>query len=291
MFEHLVEGCQCVGKPCSQCKEVKCHEAFYLDARGKYGRYAHCKACHSLYHQNKREHRLAGMKAYRESHQEDLKQKNRDHYINNKEHYQDYQRAYSASHREQIELYRNRSDIKERARVTRKEYDSRPGIQEKRRDRVRNLYRNHGNAYHYSRRPDVRVRKNTWTRNYRSRPEAQKHIQAYMRVYRSRPEARERHHIHDANRRARKNAASGTHTLQQIQELLKRQDYRCYYAACGRAKFEKRSGRYVYHIDHVIPLSRGGSNDISNLVLACPVCNLKKHNKYPWEFPAGGRLL
>jgi hypothetical protein len=34
-----------------------------------------------------------------------------------------------------------------------------------------------------------------------------------------------------------------------------------------------------YHIDHVIPLSFGGTNNIGNLVLACPPCNLKAGSK------------
>lgn len=33
------------------------------------------------------------------------------------------------------------------------------------------------------------------------------------------------------------------------------------------------------HVDHVIPISRGGSNDEDNLVAACPACNLSKHAK------------
>jgi 5-methylcytosine-specific restriction endonuclease McrA len=39
-----------------------------------------------------------------------------------------------------------------------------------------------------------------------------------------------------------------------------------------------------YHIDHIIPVSRGGSNGRGNIALACPSCNLRKHNKTAEEF-------
>lgn len=32
-------------------------------------------------------------------------------------------------------------------------------------------------------------------------------------------------------------------------------------------------------IDHVVPLSRGGADDVTNAVTACPKCNISKHNK------------
>src|SRR5258708_6904879 len=35
------------------------------------------------------------------------------------------------------------------------------------------------------------------------------------------------------------------------------------------------------HIDHVAPLSKGGSNDEDNLVLTCSRCNLKKGGRTP----------
>ncbi len=84
-------------------------------------------------------------------------------------------------------------------------------------------------------------------------------------------------------RRARLRNAQGSHTAQDIQEQHKRQKGKCYW--CG-SKLPKR-----YHIDHVIPLSRGGSNDASNLVIACQKCNLSKHDRLPHEWPRGGRLL
>lgn len=39
-----------------------------------------------------------------------------------------------------------------------------------------------------------------------------------------------------------------------------------------------------WDIDHLYPFSRGGSNDISNLVPACTRCNQTKHNKTVDEF-------
>src|SRR5258708_16498057 len=84
-------------------------------------------------------------------------------------------------------------------------------------------------------------------------------------------------------RRARERNARGTHTVQDIQSQYERQKGRCYYCKCTLPK--------QYHVDHVIPLSRGGSNDPSNLVIACRRCNESKHNKLLHEWPQGGRLF
>lgn len=47
-----------------------------------------------------------------------------------------------------------------------------------------------------------------------------------------------------------------------------------------------------YHVDHYQPLSKGGEHRISNLVIACPTCNLRKNAKDPLEFAASvGRLF
>lgn len=75
-------------------------------------------------------------------------------------------------------------------------------------------------------------------------------------------------------RRARKIAASGTHSAAEIKDLIDKQKGKCWYCA---VKLKK------YHVDHRIPLARGGSNGIENIVIACPPCNLRKGAKMPWE--------
>jgi 5-methylcytosine-specific restriction endonuclease McrA len=43
-------------------------------------------------------------------------------------------------------------------------------------------------------------------------------------------------------------------------------------------------GDKAQHLDHVIPLSRGGTHGIGNLVPACLFCNSSKHDKYVTEW-------
>ena len=56
-------------------------------------------------------------------------------------------------------------------------------------------------------------------------------------------------------------------------------------AAIGAASPHKKR----YHVDHVIPLSKGGSDGRENIVISCPSCNMSKKDKMPEVF--AGRLL
>lgn len=59
--------------------------------------------------------------------------------------------------------------------------------------------------------------------------------------------------------------------------VFQRDNYTCVY--CGQ-----KGG--VLHCDHIEPVSRGGSDDITNLATACPPCNLSKGTKSAGEFLA-----
>lgn len=57
-------------------------------------------------------------------------------------------------------------------------------------------------------------------------------------------------------------------------KILKRDHYKC--AKCGRSPATHRD---IYlHIDHILPFSKNGSNEIENLQTLCQKCNLGKNN-------------
>ena len=46
-----------------------------------------------------------------------------------------------------------------------------------------------------------------------------------------------------------------------------------------------------FEIDHILPRSRGGQTDLSNVALACPHCNARKWAHIDGEDPESGQLV
>lgn len=56
-------------------------------------------------------------------------------------------------------------------------------------------------------------------------------------------------------------------------DVFERDDYRC--QMCGRTVDDG----IKLHIDHIVPFSKGGSNEMDNLQVLCHECNLAKHDR------------
>lgn len=79
-----------------------------------------------------------------------------------------------------------------------------------------------------------------------------------------------------AKRRTQKRAGGGKLSKDILARLLEAQKHLC--ACCG----VPLNG--VYHLDHKVPLSRGGTNTDDNVQLLLPVCNLKKYTMTHEEY-------
>lgn len=58
-------------------------------------------------------------------------------------------------------------------------------------------------------------------------------------------------------------------------DVLKRDQYRC--RICGRSS--RQDPELVLHVDHIVPVARGGLTELTNLQTLCQACNLGKSAK------------
>ncbi len=79
--------------------------------------------------------------------------------------------------------------------------------------------------------------------------------------------------VHKHRRRSRERNATGTFNANDLTRLFSAQSGCCVYC-------KDNLGR-KYHVDHIVPLSKGGSNDPANLQLLCASCNLSKAARDP----------
>src|SRR5260221_10770205 len=289
-------------KRCTKCDKEKpaTTEFFYREKYNKDGLKGSCKKCVEEY-RNRPERKVrdrATQQALRSRPEVQARQraKRQEYYSRpeikerrkayrrrpeQKEYGRSYAQEYRRSHPEAMKAYRKRPETKAREYVYQQEY---------RRSHPETKVRDRAYAQEYHRRPEVQTREYIWRQEYYHRPEVQARQQAWHRLpearahrqeYHRRPEIRQRWRAHKHTRRARERGAEGYWTPQDIQNILKGQRGKC--AECKK-KLEK------YHIDHIVPLTRDGSNWPYNLQLLCPTCNLKKGNKLPHEFYESGQM-
>jgi 5-methylcytosine-specific restriction endonuclease McrA len=73
-----------------------------------------------------------------------------------------------------------------------------------------------------------------------------------------------------------KKRAKGSFTKEEWVNLKRKYGNKCW--KCGTLETEK-----ILTVDHIMPLSKGGTNFIINIQPLCLRCNMKKHAKLPTE--------
>jgi hypothetical protein len=78
--------------------------------------------------------------------------------------------------------------------------------------------------------------------------------------------------LHEATRRAQKNKSFGVVTVDEWKEIKRYHNHTC--LSCGRKEPEISLTQ-----DHIIPLSKGGSNFSNNIQPLCRKCNARKYTR------------
>lgn len=160
-------------------------------------------------------------------------------------------------------------------------------------------------AYRRENRPKIRAQQQAWEDAnrealrerrkdiYRAAPERQKarrnkYLAVPANAERGKATARkwrqanpEKLRAKAARRRAKLLASPLHYTSDDVHKRLQEQKGLCYWC-------HKPLGG-AYHVDHIIPLAKGGTNAPNNICCACPGCNQSKGAKMPCEF--AGRLF
>ena len=134
--------------------------------------------------------------------------------------------------------------------------------------------------YRLTNKDKVRETKRVWQENNRNK------TQQYEKKYRE--NNKEKRRTLSRNRKYRRRQiekGSGNTVIIDKFALLSRQGGMC-------ANCKIKGVDVVWHLDHIMPLSRGGTHTLSNVQVLCSFCNQRKSSKLPDQWAnENGRLL
>jgi len=243
-------------KKCSTCGTVKSVAQFSKKSKNKDGLNSQCKDCQSAYYQRfyaeRREEQCSRTKKYRE--ENPLTQEQLD------------------SRKQKASEWRKQNADEISARRKARYWNDETGIRKRNIDRTREwVNKNIASVYEQRRlyyKANTEIIKARVRKYEKENPERTK---ALARVKTNR-------------RRARLSTSQAHYTRHDIARMYKSQRGKCANCGCSIAD--------AYHIDHRVPVAKGGDNSPGNIELLCPKCNYAKGAKLPHEFAKeNGRLL
>jgi hypothetical protein len=271
-------------KTCKGCKQQLPISNFGPEKRNRDGRQGRCRVCASAQdrakrannreryraisnryaHRNREKELERGrnyrannqekIKAYEESRREISRARSKEHYYKNKERYLIQFQEYRQNNREYL-LAQGR------------EY------QQKNRDRLRPKWL----AYYKDNAETIKARSKEWYEQNKERAadrgkqwRENNRERSRVREKQWRQENRDKLVANVQRYRARKRGSEGNHTAEEWRALREHYGNKCLYPGCSETRLTA---------DHIIPLSRGGSNYIANIQPLCPLHNSQKGTK------------
>jgi 5-methylcytosine-specific restriction endonuclease McrA len=224
-------------------------------------------------------------KEYYQIHKEEIKKKRREFYYANKnnEGYKEkrklWGRTYREKHKDQREAYNreyyqiNKKSCKEKRNVWKannKEHIREQGKEYRERTKVRIRKR----MDEYNSRPEIKERRSEMSQlHYRLNHEKRnKQIKEYNKQYLQTLHGKSKNVLNSHRRRARVQGVGGNYNIQEWIGLKIQ-----FNSACALCK--KSEPQIKLTVDHIVPISLGGSNDISNIRPLCKSCNSKQYWK------------
>jgi len=178
-------------------------------------------------------------------------------------------------------LAKYRQENKDKIKITSEKYES-ENKQKRKQYKIDNKekiteYRKIYNRLHYSKNREFLIQK---SKEYRiNNPDKIKKMQEKRKkslLYKAMKKNT------DAKRRAK--YKNGDITSKQMRDFISNVK-KCYWCNCN-------INSKNMHVDHYIPLSKGGKHTLSNIVASCAKCNISKNAKDPYIFALEkGRLL
>lgn len=192
-------------------------------------------------------------------------------------------KRYREAHKEKIAAYNKKRWLNPESKEYHKIWN------EKNRDKVR-AYGKAPSAKAkkkaYTSRPDRKAKKAEYTVQYQQKPIVREKRNAQSRTYRKTPQGLDAAKVYNERRRSRHMGAEGSHTREEWNKIRD--------ATKGICSICKRDvGTMKMTIDHIKPLSKGGSNYISNIRAICRSCNSKLGpREYIWiKDPITGKVI
>jgi len=245
-------------KICTKCKTEKSLGEFHNKKVNKDGKNNLCKACkkeqaHEYYVANMVRENAKSI-AYQRLNREKCIETGKKYRERNLERLKAKSNSYKKAHPEYIKEYNSmyRETNKEKAKVEWKKYYEKNKLQ---------LCQSH--REHHKNNPQVR-------KEYNQTQRRKDIAKTYRKSERGRVSERNMKH------KRRTLTKQGDVTTEQLL-TLKNTAKTCFYCDCDLTIVKA-------HIDHLVPLARGGEHTISNLVMACATCNTRKGAKDPMEF-------